>query len=329
MARSIAEKRMTAKKYSLLGILIPMLFFLVFKLAGVVYEPLRVGGKNKEVQGDYAVRATAAASNDYPHYVFTAGQQAGCRQHYPLGAPQLDNENSDNKAALLCYQQFTLHFDAATKTPLWASYVLDTDDWWNKPVSTPAAWQPDPNILKVSKPTAVYPQQYAHSGLLPVPLAPPADFAFSAQAVQQSLWTTNAVPQNPAAVQTWQRLNQAVRGLLGKKQQNARLERLYVVSGVVYKPIKGVKPPKNGEPRYYTFNGIQTPTYFYKAVLHPKSGRSIAFLIPNTADAANMDLKAKGVAMTIQQLERETRMVFFPNINEPKAKMNTALLEWL
>lgn len=322
--KTIVQNRARAKKISILAVAVPAVFFIALKIAGIVYPPLRVGGKNPEVADGYAVRANAAADNDYAHYALKIG--SGCGRHYPLGAPRVQG---DDKAALLCYGGFALHYDAQTKTPLWGSYVLDAAEWRQPEKRTAAAWAADPNLAQKAKSITVFPQMYAQLGMAAAQLVPAADLP-NQEGVQQSMWMSNAVPQTAAAGQLWGRLNQAIHSLVGKKKGGAALERLYVVSGAVYKPIKGQKPPKAGEPPYYTFAGIQTPTYFYKAVLHPKSGRSIAFLVPNTEDAslAAADFRRKGIAMSIAELEKEAKVVLFPNISEPAAKRNTALLEW-
>lgn len=340
--KNIQQRRDTWAKYAWIMIVSPIAFFFVLKVVGLAHEPFRVGGKSQEVQYDYIVRTSGKPENKNI-YVFKGGStEKNCDRHYPLGAPDIkmsqnpeDNAVKNGKSALLCYDEFALHWNAQSKHPIWGSYTLTVSDWQSGTARhTAKKWLPDENIQKLSPKSVVTPKVVQQSGMVALPLLPQSDFAYSERATEQSSQTTNLVAVHPHASQAWQTLNKAILGLLGKKNptENDVLERLFVVSGVIYKPLRGEFAPKRGQPRFFTFgNDIQTPTYLYKAVLHPRTGRSIAFLVPNHKTDKAINLKDEEVAITIAELERQTGVSFFNNAEVRKKvpmKQNKELLKW-
>lgn len=340
--QSIQQRRDVWAKYSWLMIVLPLAFFMILKIVGLAYEPFRVGGRSQEVQYDYIVRTNGKPENKNI-YVFKGGStEKNCERHYPLGAPNInmsanpeDNAVKNGKSALLCYDEFALHWNAQSKQAMWGSYTLTVADWQSGTERhTAKKWLPDVNIQKISPKSVVQPQVVQQSGMVALPLLPQADFAYSQSATEQASQTTNLVVVHPHASQAWQTLNKAVLGLLGKKKPNENdiLERLFVVSGVVYKPLRGEFAPKRGQPQFFTFgNEIQTPTYLYKVILHPRTGRSIAFLVPNHKTDKSINLRDEEVAITVAELEQKTGFSFFNNsevLKKVPMKRNKELLKW-
>jgi endonuclease G len=98
-------------------------------------------------------------------------------------------------------------------------------------------------------------------------MAPSADFAYDAQAMRESFYLSNMVPQSP-------KMNQQIWRILEDKVRQWAIDRgeLYIYSGPIF---EGEEVDAIGD------NGVCVPTSIYKIVFDPVKVESIAFIMPN------------------------------------------------
>jgi endonuclease G len=162
----------------------------------------------------------------------------------------------------LCKQNYAIHYRYDTKT---AEYVVEHITLQHITGSNKRKddFRPDPSLPKQHQSTladyAGFPYDRGH-------LAPGADNTHTAEAMSESFFLSNMVPQVPNHNRgIWKQLETAVRNwvLEGKD--------IYVVSGTIYNP--GYQSIGKGQ--------VGIPTHMWKVIVDRKNSKSIAFLFPN------------------------------------------------
>ncbi|HAL64015.1 MAG: DNA/RNA non-specific endonuclease [Bacteroidetes bacterium 38_7] len=194
---------------------------------------------------------------------------------------------------IIQYTGFTLKYNKIHKVSEWVAYDL-VPYKLIKTAKRSNRFVPDPHL---PRDWSAHPDDYKYSGFDRGHLAPAADMAWSAQAMEESFYLSNICPQQPQFNRiSWKKLEDNVR-------QWARLyDTLLIVTG----PILSTDLPKIGKGK------VSVPANFFKAVViythHKKSG--IAFIMQN-----KYNLQPPS-AITIDSLERLTGFNFFAKLPE-------------
>ena len=213
-----------------------------------------------------------------------------CPQFVLRGAPV--SPQPAGTTQYLCKQNYAIHYRYDTKT---AEYVVEhiTIAHITGANKRKDDFRADPAIPKQYQSTladyAGFPYDRGH-------LAPGADNTHTAEAMSESFFLSNMVPQVPNHNRgIWKQLETAVRNwvLEGKD--------IYVVSGTIYNP------------GYQTIGAgrVGIPTHMWKVVVDRKSAKAIAFLFPN-APLPVADLPK--YATTIAEIEKYTGINFHPQL---------------
>ncbi|MDY4042187.1 MAG: DNA/RNA non-specific endonuclease [Marinifilaceae bacterium] len=135
---------------------------------------------------------------------------------------------------------------------------------------------------------------YRKSGYDRGHLCPAADMTFSEKAMSETFYLSNMSPQTHACnAGIWSRLEKHVR-------ERAKREHLYVVTGPVFKEIRG----RIGK------NAVTVPGYFYKLFYAPERQQMIAYIIPNRESHKPL----VDFAVPVDEVERLTGIDFFPGL---------------
>lgn len=189
---------------------------------------------------------------------------------------------------IIKHRYYSLNYNIAHRQANWVYYPLDLKD---KVLSVERSnrFRPDPEIYSGSASSS----DYTKSGYDRGHLCPAADMAFSTVAMAETFYMSNISPQNPAFNRgIWKRLEEKVR-------QWAKREKIYVVTGPVFKDNKGSVNQK-----------ITVPGYYYKVVYSPGKQQMIAFLLPNSK--AETDLYS--FVVSVDSVETVTGIDFFPQL---------------
>lgn len=305
------------------GVAVPVLLFGLFKM--VVPDTWKVGAENIENTKSFAVKAgdtreggikevglKGKASDGYVK-IFN---EINCRPNMPLGAPVMTKNNPylNSKSLLFCYKKYNSHYSVDTKTPMWVSYVLNKSDFRSNPYHERTNdFREDPQLLAFSRSASSYSRDYSGTNFDRGHVAPAADFSYNQQAMSESFYMTNMVPQESSNNRgIWANLESGVRKLFRQKN----IDTLYVTSGVIF-------AGKTGS----IGRGVKVPSHLFKAVLDPATGNSVAFLIPNVGAVSRDDYRQ--YSMTIEQLEKNIAMNLFPKLTVRKAEKNVELLRYM
>ena len=182
-----------------------------------------------------------------------------CPQFVLRGAPVSPIKANDQ---YLCKGNYAIHYRYDTKT---AEYVVEhiTLPTITGPAKRKDDFRPDPSIPKQHQSQL---SDYAGQPFDRGHLAPGADNTQNDQAMSESFFLSNMVPQVPNHNRgIWKQLETAVRAWVQEGRD------IYVVSGTIYAP------------GYKTIgaNRVGIPTHMWKVIVDRKNAKAIAFLFPN------------------------------------------------
>lgn len=213
-----------------------------------------------------------------------------CPQFTLRGAPVSSLQPGTTQ--YLCKSNYAIHYRYDTKT---AEYVVEhvTLPTVTGPFKREDDFRPDPAVPKQFQSQL---SDYAGNPYDRGHLAPAGDNTHSDDAMSESFFLTNMVPQVPNHNRgIWKQLETAVRNwvLEGKD--------IYVVSGTIYAG------------QYLTIgrNQVGVPTHMWKVIVDRKSAKAIAFLFPN-APLPVKDLPK--YATNIATIEQYTGINFHPQL---------------
>lgn len=255
--------------------------------------------------------------------------QANCPEHYPVGAPLVVNgekEKIERRSFFLCREGYAVQFDPQKKTPLWTAEYLSASLLRGGKEDRTDDFRPDPEVPNGAQATL---SDYKGSKFDRGHVTPAADMnGRNPKAMSETFYLTNMVPQvgpnNNRGI--WADLEGQIRNWAMARG------RLHVVTG----PIFAGKYDTMGRSK------VAIPTHLYKVVLDPKTGETIAFILPNVQiktpkvrryDAGNPQYKQttpsmaldcnsscslKNFVAKVSDVERATGLQFFSNLPEPK-----------
>ena len=148
----------------------------------------------------------------------------------------------------------------------------------------------DPKISRWS----ATPDDYKRSGYDRGHLCPAADMSFNAKAMSETFYMSNMSPQVPMVNrEIWKELEEHVRN-------RARKEKLYVVTGPIFKSNKGAI----GKGK------VTVPGYYYKLFYSPSKQQMIAYVLPNEESKRPLN----SFAVPVDKVEKMTGIDFFSQL---------------
>jgi endonuclease G len=204
---------------------------------------------------------------------------SACAQIFPSQVPlDIRTVNADWKPTALCANHFAVLYSALSKTPLVVVERLNRaqiGDAGNEPRTN--LFYPDPRLPGGARAEL---SDYLGSGYDRGHQAPAGDEP-DPTSMAQSFVLSNMVPQDPTNNRKiWAKIEKDVRKFVRRAQGE-----VFVFTGPLFV----------GERRTIGANKVWVPSHLFKLVYDEASGRSWAYILPNTADArieAPMDYAA-------------------------------------
>ncbi|MEG2555183.1 MAG: DNA/RNA non-specific endonuclease [Odoribacter sp.] len=141
------------------------------------------------------------------------------------------------------------------------------------------------------------PSDYTKSGYDRGHLCPAGDMTQSSEAMSETFYMSNISPQLPAFNRgIWKSLEEQVRKW-GMREQ------LYIVTGPVFKKLKGTIGK----------NKITVPGFYYKIIYSPAHQQMIGFLLPNEKSQQPLS----DYVVSVDSVENLTKIDFFPQLPDP------------
>lgn len=221
--------------------------------------------------------------------VALAGPIEECKEFTTYGVPGRVGD-------LLCRKGYLLSHDPVRKTPVWVAEHL-TREKAKMGIKRSDDFRPDAD-LEPGKRAEL--SDYRGSGYDRGHMAPAGDMAWDEQAMSESFYLSNMVPQVGIG------MNRGIWMELEKKVRNWVLERgeLYVYSGPIY---------LGGDTETIGRNKVAVPSFLYKVVLDPSQKEAIALIMPNRK-LRTEDLPT--YLVSVREVEKETGLHFFANLSE-------------
>ena len=217
--------------------------------------------------------------------VVCAGPLEECREFTTYGVP-------GHFGDLLCRKGYLLSHDPARKTPVWVAEHLTRDRAQDRAAARSDNFRADADLAQGKRAEL---SDYRGSGYDRGHMAPAADMAWDQQAMSESFFLSNMVPQVGVGMNRgiWAELEKLVRGWVLERGE------LYVYSGPIYLA---------GDTETIGSNKVAVPGYLYKIVLDPRQKEAIALIMPNrklrTEDLPNY-------LVSVREVEKETGLHFF------------------
>ena len=243
------------------------------------------------------------ASLLFTNLVFANPIDDKCPQHVIYGAPI--SVVPDTQGQYLCRLGYAARYNYATKV---SEYVVEKVTSKSIVGNAPRKdeFREDPEVPVQFRSTL---KDYQGSGYDRGHMAPAADFYYSTQAMSESFFLTNMMPQVPGNN----------RGIWKYTEEYTRawakaFEEVYVITGVIYT-----------EPVTKFGNNVMVPGYLHKIVFAPKIGKSIALLYPN------QKLPVEDIPkyiVSISEIEKYTGINFMPNLPAELMQVETTKANW-
>ena len=194
-----------------------------------------------------------------------------------------------NDGIRLEYRYYSLGFNKEHKQANWVYYELSASNLTGK-AGRKKDFRVDPKISRWS----ATPEDYKRSGYDRGHLCPAADMSFNAKAMSETFYMSNMSPQVPMFNRgIWKELEEHVRN-------RARKEKLYVVTGPIFKSNKGTIG--KGQ--------VTVPGYYYKLFYSPSKQQMVAYVLPNEESKRAL----ASFAVPVNQVEKMTGIDFFSQL---------------
>ena len=209
-----------------------------------------------------------------------------CPEHVVYGAPALKDGNNQ----YLCRTAYAVNYNYKTKV---SHYVVEhvTITHLMKTAARKDDFREDPDVPVQFRATL---DDYAKSGYDRGHMAPAANMTFDVVAMSESFYLTNMMPQVPGNNRgIWKYLEEYTRFWAQNKGE------VYVITGTIFddKPVM--------------MKTVSVPSFIYKIVIDPKSGKQIAYLFPNEKiDPKLID----NYAVSVADIESYTGINFSPKL---------------
>jgi endonuclease G, mitochondrial len=235
-----------------------------------------------------------------------AGPIEDCKEYTAYGVP-------GNSGNLLCRKGYLLSHDPDRKTPVWVAEHLTRERAQGRVASRSDDFRADAD-LEPGKRAEL--SDYRGSGYDRGHMAPAADMEWDEQAMSESFYLSNMVPQAGVGMNRgiWAELEKRVRGWAQERGE------LYVYSGPIY--LAADSENTIGK------NKVAVPSFLYKVVLDPRHTEALALIMPNrklrTEDLPNY-------LVSVHEVEKETGLRFFsalPAVEQERLQSASDLRLW-
>ncbi|WP_236015037.1 DNA/RNA non-specific endonuclease [Geomonas anaerohicana] len=232
------------------------------------------------------------------------GALEDCQEFTTYGVP---GQSGD----LLCRKGFLLSHDAQKKTPLWVVERMTRERLQAK-LKRSDNFRPDVDLPKGQRAEL---SDYRGSGYDRGHMAPAADMAWDEQAMSESFYLSNMVPQAGAGMNRgiWAELEGKVRRWVEQRGE------LFIYSGPIY--------PK-GSVKTIGRNHVAVPSALYKVILDPARHEALALIMPNQA-LETEDMPR--YLVPVREVERQTGLDFFatlPKEEQDRIETRTPTALW-
>ena len=216
--------------------------------------------------------------------IVCAGPIEDCKEFAAYGVPGLSGD-------LLCRKGYLLSHDPARKTPVWVAEHL-TREKAARHLRRSDDFRADSDLEQGKRAEL---SDYRGSGYDRGHMAPAADMAWDEEAMSESFYLSNMVPQVGVG------MNRGIWMELEKKVRNWVLERgeLYVYSGPIYLA---------SDTETIGNNKVAVPGFLYKIVMDPRLKEAIALVMPNQKLRVE-DLP--NYLVSVREVEKKTGLHFF------------------
>jgi endonuclease G len=218
----------------------------------------------------------------------------------PVGAPAYNAATPDHQR--LCRSGYVLSYNNERLTPDWVVELLTPERFTKtssrKELGNPFKADPDLNSDNRARPA-----DYAKSGYDQGHMAPAGDMTFSDQAMKESFYLSNMIPQVGPGMNRgiWADLEALVRDWTCNKGQ------IVALTGPIYDDATPIRIPVRN-PR------VAVPTAIYKIAYSPSEVKAVAFILPNKT-VANHSSRAEEIladyVVSVRDVEARTGLNFF------------------
>jgi endonuclease G len=209
-----------------------------------------------------------------------------CENMVPLGTPKVD---TTEKVVLLCRKMYAVGFSPTRHTAYWVVENLEKRNLIGDAIRK-NNFKTDPDIT-----TSARPSDYDNTGYDQGHLAPAGNMQINQEAMNQSFYLTNIIPQNPNNNQVgWKKLENYTRAVA------QTFGNVYVFTGPIYKCSKCITIGSTK---------VMVPTHIFKIIYNPKLKQTLTFIVPN----APMDGKMSDYLTSVITVSKVTKINFFPN----------------
>lgn len=220
---------------------------------------------------------------------------AQCPQFVVWGAPQISQEGNNQ---YICRTAYAVNYNYTTKVSYFAVERIVAANL-AKVAPRKDDFREDPQVPTQVRSTL---QDYVGTGYDRGHIAPAANMTFSAQAMSESFFLTNMMPQVPGNNRgIWKYTEELARYYAEKYGE------VFVITGTIFTP-----------PYKTIGNNVYVPSHVWKIVIDPRLVRSIAFLYPNE----KLDPKEiEKYVVSIADIEKYTGINISPAIPQQFAGM--------
>ncbi|XP_048872387.1 nuclease EXOG, mitochondrial-like [Brienomyrus brachyistius] len=213
-------------------------------------------------------------------------------------------------AEMRSYANHVLSYDQVKKTPRWVAEHLSNAKLQGSAERKHCKFRPDPGVPELF---TAHNEDYLGSGWSRGHMAPAGDNKFSEQAMAETFYLSNIVPQNyENNAGFWNRLEMYCRNLTEK------FEDVWVISGPLTLPEVGADGKKTISYKLIGKRDVAVPTHLYKVVLAQRSLSSPklalgAFVVPN--QPIGYDHPLTEFQVSLMDMEKLTGLRFFPKVD--------------
>lgn len=195
------------------------------------------------------------------------------------------------------HKYYSLGYSEKHELPAWVAYTLSEHDLRLPNVKRAKNFKADYSVSTGS----AFHKDYTHSGFTRGHMAPAGDMAHNKEAMQESFFMSNMVPQPRASNNgIWKELEETVRDWAYDN------DKLIIISG----PILSTVNKKIGK------NKVGVPDQLYKIILdiEDPETKAIGFILPNKRSEKPL----QDYTVTIDDIEQKTGLDFFADLmDEP------------
>ncbi|XP_048366234.1 nuclease EXOG, mitochondrial [Sphaerodactylus townsendi] len=216
------------------------------------------------------------------------------------------------------YTNHVLSYDQAKRVPRWVIEHISKLKTVGNADRKHCKFRPDPGIPPLF---SAMNEDYVGSGWSRGHMAPAGDNKYSPKAMAETFYLSNIVPQNyENNAGFWNRMEMYCREL------TERFEDVWIVSGPLTLPQSDEDGKKRVIYQVIGKDDVAVPSHLYKVILARRSAAFPsplglgAFVVPN--DPISFDHQLPEFQVGIEELEKMSGLVFFPQVNKDKDVRN-------